>query len=140
AIADILQRKKRVIICGGTGLYIDAVICNTLFPAVKPNAKLRSALAKESLESLQKKLQSLDARRLALVDKHNKVRLIRAIEIATALGSVPPLKRVAQYDIEWHYLDFPDEVLKQRIHDRLIKRMESGMVEEVERLHKKGLS
>lgn len=139
-IDDIIARGKTPILCGGTGFYIDAVICDTIFPSVPPNKTLRAALAKKSLESLQQKLRALDPRRYALVDQKNKVRLIRAIEIATVLGSVPELKRTKQYDVVWHYLDFPDDVLKERIHHRLIKRMKQGMLKEVEYLHKQGIS
>ncbi len=140
AIEDIIARGHTPIICGGTGLYIDAVVCGTVFPAVPPNHKLRAELQEFSLEDLQQRLEALDPRRFALVDTKNKVRLIRAIEIATTLGSVPETVTNPQYDLEWHYLDFPDDVLKKRIHDRLFKRMDTGMVEEVERLHSEGVS
>ena len=140
AIKTIFAKGKTPIVCGGTGFYIDAIICDTVFPNVKPNKLLRTALQKKSIETLSSTLEKLDPRRYALIDKHNKVRLIRAIEIASALGSVPVLNRTQEYDIEWHYLDFPDEVLKKRIHDRLSKRMKGGMVAEVKRLHEAGVS
>lgn len=139
-IKDIANRSKVPIICGGTGFYIDAVICNTVFPAVQPNPALRQELEKMSLEEVAARLKGFDKRRYDLVDKKNKVRLIRAIEIATALGSVPAMARELQYDIEWHYLDFPDDALKERIHNRLLKRMDSGMIAEVKNLHAEGLS
>lgn len=140
AINDILKRNKTVIICGGTGFYIDAVVCGAVFPNVKPNKILRDKLNNETLESLGKMLKKLDPARYKLIDLKNKVRLIRAIEIATELGKVPKLKQEKNYDIEWHYLDFPDDVLKSRIHARLMKRMKSGMVTEVKKLHDNGLS
>lgn len=149
AIKDILSRGKTPIICGGTGFYIDAIICDIVFPAVPPNKTLRKELEKLSIEELQNRLEKLDPRRFALVDKKNKVRIIRAIEIATALGSVPEHPpaggKIKKYDVQWIYLNFPDEVLKKRIHDRLLKRMKTGMVKEVEDLHNppaggKGLS
>lgn len=140
AIEEILSRGKNPIVCGGTGLYIDAIVCGTVFPAVPPNPKLRAELQDLSLEELQNKLQLLDPRRFDLVDQKNKVRLIRAIEIATTLGSVPETVTNPQYDVEWHYLDLEDDVLKKRIHDRLLKRLDNGMIEEVETLHKEGAS
>jgi tRNA dimethylallyltransferase len=139
-IKSILQRKKIPIICGGTGLYIDAIVYDTSFPEVPPNKALRSMLEKLSTEMLAEKLHSLDEERFREIDTQNRVRLIRAIEIATALGTVPKQKRAAKYNIEWVYLDFPDEVLKKRIHDRLAKRMKSGMIAEVKKLHENGLS
>jgi tRNA dimethylallyltransferase len=140
AIEDIIARGHTPIITGGTGLYIDAIVCGTIFPAVPPNKELREELQKLSLEELSQKLEILDPRRFALVDQKNKVRLIRAIEIATALGSVPETIQNPQYDVEWHYRDFPDEVLKERIHIRLFARIRDGMIEEVQRLHNEGVS
>lgn len=131
----IFKKGKTPIICGGTGFYIDALLYSGEFPAVSPNSTLRKKLEKLSPEALFDRLQTLDPDRAEDIDRYNKVRLIRAIEIATALGRVPKIKRQAKYAIEWHYLDFPDEVLKKRIHDRLLKRMKAGMVAEVKKLH-----
>lgn len=140
AIEDILQKGKLPIICGGTGFYIDALVHDMDLPQVPPNAELRAELEKLSVEDLQDRLQGLDADRYETIDAQNPVRLIRAIEIATALGSVPRLKRETRYEIEWVYLDFPDDVLKERIRTRLIKRFEAGMLDEARRLHESGLS
>lgn len=139
-IKEILTREKTPIIAGGSGLYIDALIYDTDFPKVKPNAKLRASLAFLSTEELAQKLQKLDPRRFELIDKKNPVRLIRAIEIATELGAVPETKRQKKYDVEWIYLDFPDEVLRERIHVRLLKRIKQGMIAEVQKLREEGLS
>lgn len=140
AIVAILKRDNVPIICGGTGFYIDAVVYDTTFPTVPPNKTLRKKLETHSLEKLQAQLKKLDPKRYKTIDANNKVRLIRAIEIAQALGTVPKIKRTKKYNVTWHYLDFPDETLKQRIHDRLYKRMKQGMAREVERLKKQGLS
>ena len=139
-IEDILNRKKIPIICGGTGFYIDAVVNNVTFPEVKPNKVLRNKLEVLSLKQLQKKLQKLDPERFKTIDIDNKVRLIRAIEIAKALGKVPKLISKPKYDAKIIYLDFKDEVLKRRIHTRLLKRIKQGMIKEVETLHRNGVS
>jgi tRNA dimethylallyltransferase len=140
AIKDILKRGKVPILCGGTGFYINAVIFNQTFPAVSPNKTLRRALEKKSLSELQTQLQDLDIDRYHTIDINNKVRIIRAIEIAQVLGKVPAIVSHAPYDIEWIYLDFTDEELRERIHIRLLKRMKIGMVKEIRTLHEKGLS
>jgi tRNA dimethylallyltransferase len=140
AINDIVKRGKTAIICGGTGFYIDALVYQQNLPQVKPNAALRKQLEKLSTSELSQKLEVLDPERFETIDTHNRVRLIRAIEIATALGSVPKTTRTKKYDIEWHYLDFPDDVLRDRIHTRLLKRMKIGMIAEVKRLHIQGVS
>lgn len=135
AIQQILKNGKTPIICGGSGFYIDALVYNTHFPKVATDTKLRKELEKLSLTDLQNKLATLDPERFETIDQKNKVRLIRAIEIATVLGSVPKATKDSPYDIEWIYLDYPDEVLKERIHKRLLNRMNAGMLEEVQHLH-----
>lgn len=134
AISDIIARGKTPIICGGTGMYIDALVYNTAFPEVAPNEALRKELENKSTEELQTILQELDSDRYEGIDIYNRVRLVRAIEIASALGSVPKLHKESLYDIEWVYLDFPDDTLKERIHTRLYKRIDIGMIEEVQNL------
>ncbi len=140
AIKDILKRGKTPIICGGTGFYIDALVYESSFPAVQPNKELRAQLEKKSTEELFTLLKEKDADRSESIDSKNKVRLIRALEIVEAIGKVPETKKESPYKIEWIGLDFPDDILKERIHIRLIKRIKEGMIKEVETLHEKGLS
>lgn len=140
AISKILKKGKLPIICGGTGFYIDALIYGTQFPAVPANTTLRKELEKYSLEELQTRLQELDSDRYAVLDINNPVRLIRAIEIATALGKVPQIQQENKYNVEFIYLDFPKEVLVKRIATRLYKRLEIGMLGEARKLNKEGLS
>ena len=141
AIHDILKRGEVPIICGGTGQYIDAILTTASFPEVPPNAKLRKELEKLSAEKLFKKLLKLDPERAKTIDANNPRRLIRAIEIATALGSVPvrtaPQER---YDTLYIGLTLEKEKLAERIHTRLITRMKHGMTAEARRLHDEGLS
>lgn len=139
-IENILKRKKVPILCGGTGFYIDAIVNNIKFPDVKPNKKLRRELGTKSLEQIKKILQKIDSERFKTVDQNNKVRLIRAIEIAKALGKVPKLESNPKYDAKIIYLDFPNEILKRKIHTRLLKRTKQGIVAEVKNLHENGLS
>jgi tRNA dimethylallyltransferase len=140
AINSILEKGKLPIICGGTGFYIDALIYGIHFPEVPPNQTLRKDLEQCSIEQLQTKLLELDPERYASLDIKNPVRLIRAIEIATTLGKVPSIKSEEKYDIEFIYLDFPKEVLVERISARLYKRLEQGMLDEAKKLNEEGLS
>lgn len=140
-IKEILSRNNIPIICGGTGFYIDTLVYESDFPIVPINKTLRKKLEKNLPEENYQKLLILDPKRASTIDAQNNIRLIRAIEIAEALGSVPKINRKKKYNVDWHYLDFPDDILKKRIHDRLIKRMRGGkMTKEVEELHIKGLS
>lgn len=139
-IQDVIRRGKVPIICGGTGFYIDAIIFNRTFPKVKADASLRKVLVKKSAKELFSELQKKDKKRAETIDPHNKVRLIRALEIVQALGKVPKVKEKVNYDVEWIYLDFPDALLKDRINLRLHKRLKQGMIAEAKRLHREGLT
>lgn len=143
-ITDIHKRGNVPIVCGGTGLYVDALLRGHSFPEVPPNPKLRKMLEEKSAASLFEILIKLDPRRAGEIDKHNPRRLIRAIEIAKALGKVPPRVTLVQkggpYRVIWIGIDPKDVVLKKRIHVRLLARMKSGMVREAQKLHAEGLS
>lgn len=142
-ITEIISRNKVPIICGGTGFYIDAVVNNMNFPEVPPNAKLRASLNKKTASQLFEMLKKLDKSRAKNIDAKNKVRLIRAIEIAKTLGKVPKLtdsknKKNQKYEFIKIGLTMPNDVLKARIEKRLNNRIKAGMLREIRNLHKKG--
>ncbi len=145
AIKKILNKNKVPIICGGTGLYIDSIIYNLQFPSVPPQPKLRRKLEKLSTEKLFEKLQKLDPQRAKNIDRHNRRRLIRALEIIIITKKPVAILRQAQNKKSYYnFLKIgvkksPEE-LKALIRKRLIKRLKIGMVKEVENLHEKGLS
>lgn len=139
-IEDILKRGKLPIICGGTGFWIKAIVDNVDFPAVKSNKVLRNQLSNKSAEALFKMLRKLDPKRAETIDKKNKVRLVRAIEIAKSLDHVPNIK----YQIlntKYHFLqigiDVPKEKLRKNIQKRLETRFKQGMIKEVKKLREK---
>lgn len=140
AIADIHARGKLPIVCGGTGFYIDALVNGVKLPETKANPRLRAALAKRTTASLMKTLARLDPRRAKSIDPHNKVRIIRAIEIATALGAVPKATRRRRYDALSIGLNLPRPDLRERIRARLMRRINEGMVVEVAKLKASGVS
>lgn len=140
AIDDIVSRGKLPIICGGTGFYVDALVWDESFPTVPPNQKLRTELAKKTVGVLMKEIKKLDPRRAKSLDPYNKVRIIRAIEIARALGKVPKTKRTKRYDTYWIGLTLPRDILRQKIHTRILKRVKMGMIKEVAGLNKQGVS
>lgn len=140
AAIDAITAKNRVpIVVGGTGFYIDALIGNAALAAVPPNPVLRKKLSALSLLELQTRLKKLDTERFAEIDAKNPVRLIRAIEIASALGSVPKTKPKKMYDVLFIGVTVPISELKKKIHTRLIKRAD-GIIREAKLLHAKGLS
>lgn len=139
-IYTILKRNKLPIICGGTGFYIESITKGTVFPEVKPNKKLREELKEKSKEDLYKILVKLDKSRAKNIDKNNPVRLIRAIEIAKALGKVPKVKNESKFDVLQIGIKIPPEILREKINKRLEKRIKSGMIQEAIKLHKKGVT
>lgn len=140
AIADIVSRGKLPIICGGTGFYVDALVYDSVLPDVLPNKVLRKELENETIESLYDILKQKDPNRAASIDAKNPRRLVRAIEIAEALGSVPVRIDNPSFSTLFIGIKVPPEILKARIHTRLLKRMRMGMFAEVQALHEKGLS
>ena len=141
AIDDILARGKLPIICGGTGFYIDTVMNRISIPDVAPDMALRKALTAKSTPELMEMLQALDPVRAETIDQQNPIRLIRAIEIAKALGSVPvAAPKDPPYDALWIGLSWPKEKLQERIHARVTDRLAAGMIGEARSLHDAGLS
>jgi tRNA dimethylallyltransferase len=150
ALKDILKKGKLPIICGGTGFYIDALIYDYQFPRVPPQPKLRKQLEKKSTEELFAQLQKLDPERAKNIDKHNRRRLIRALEIVMTTGkpvprlnniSVNQRKSATALTVLKIGIKKSPEKLKKLIKKRLLKRLKMGMIEEVEKLHyQQGLS
>lgn len=140
-IKEIISRGKIPIVCGGTGFYIDAIIKGIIFPEVPPNNKLRKSLEKKSTSELFKILKHLDARRTKNIDKNNRVRLIRAIEIARTIGKVPLLNnKKSKYKFIKIGLYLPNEILKKRIEKRVKKMFRDGLLNEIKKLKKLGIS
>lgn len=140
-IADMLKRGKLPIICGGTAHWVDAVVNQQKFPAVKPNPMLRKKLEKLSAEKLFTKLAKLDARRAAKIDRHNKRRLVRALEIIDATGkAVPQVIEHSPYQATWLGIKTNPDELRKKIGERLNKRIRQGLLKEVKGLRDYGLS
>jgi len=139
-IRNIHSRGALPFLVGGTGFYIQSVVYNTTLPEITINIDLRNNLATKTADELSSLLHNLDPNRHGTIDIKNPRRLIRAIEIATALGSVPKVQNNPQYNTLQIGIDISDTELKTRISSRLKKRLEDGMIEEAAALHKNGLS
>ncbi len=141
AMAQIIKKGKTPIICGGTGFYIDAITKGVIFPEVPPNSKLRQRLIQNDATALFLILKKLDPRRAGNIDPKNKVRLIRAIEIATALGKVPkvteetPPYKFIKIGLRLSKLD-----LERKINTRVKKMFKAGLLKEIKKLKKTGVS
>ena len=141
AVAQIKCRGKLPIVAGGTGLYIDALVGRIALPNVPMNPKLRKRLEKMTAEQLFVLLKKRDPRRAKTIDRHNKRRLVRALEIAAALGRVPQnIDLRGRYDVLWLGIAPTKTGLEKTISMRLFARISRGMIAEARTLHKKGLA
>ncbi|RJQ30203.1 tRNA dimethylallyltransferase [Candidatus Parcubacteria bacterium] len=143
----IFAGNKIPIIVGGTGLYIQAIVDNIVLPEVKPDWKLRKELEKKTATEMFEMLKKLDPERAKTIDPKNPRRLIRAIEIAKSLGSVPITRYglpVTGYDFLQIGIKLPDEILKKNIEKRIKKMLNppagGGLVAETKKLKKSGLT
>jgi tRNA dimethylallyltransferase len=145
AIDDIIKRGKTPFLVGGTGLYIDAVINNYVFSEVGKSklVEIRKKLDKQSLSSLLSKLKKIDPKTYQTIDKQNKRRVQRAIEIYLQTGqtkSDQPKNKRPRYKPLIVGIKFPLEKIYQKIDKRLDNRLHEGMVQEVKTLRKAGVS
>lgn len=136
---DIRQRKKFPVLCGGTGLYIDAVISGYRMIEVPPDDGLRLTLEKKSMEELKAILESYrDFHNVT--DFDSKKRLIRAIEIEHHSGSKPDgdtgFPKIEPVIVG---ISIDRELRRNRITERLNNRLENGMIDEVRSLLKSGI-
>lgn len=137
-IDQIISRGKTPIIVGGTGLYFRILLENYDLPKVEPNYELRKELNCLSFEELQQRLAKKDSETVLKIEKNDKKKLIRAIEIVETLNL--PLSEArgvsnnAKYDVEWIGRNFPREELYNRINKRVDLMIENGLVEEVRAL------
>lgn len=152
---DIAKRGKLPIIAGGTGFYIDALVGRITLPDVPPNPTLRKTLQTKTTEQLYALLKKKDPVRAASMDtpseRNNKVRLIRALEIASVkqktknktqkdlILSSSYSQKIA-YDPLWIGINPPFKTLEDKISRRLSQRLKIGMIAEAKRLHAGGLS
>jgi len=133
AIAKIVNNGKLPIVVGGTGFYIDALTGATTLPEVPPNKLLRSKLNKLDKEKLFKMLKKKDPKRAKTIDKNNKVRMIRALEIIDALGQVPPYSLLPT-PYSFTFIGLKPDNIDKKIRTRLEKRL-PGIIREIKRLH-----
>ena len=141
-LAELFKTRDQLVMCGGSGLYIDAV-CNGLDAFPEPDLELRDSLnqrlQEEGIESLRYQLKQLDPESYATLDIANPQRVIRALEVTLQTGrkfsewkSGPSKPR--PFRIEKIGLTMDRERLYGRINARVDRMMEEGLLEEVRSL------
>ena len=139
AYNDIRSRGKKVIVCGGTGLYLESVLRSYRLSPVPQNPELREQLSGKSLAELTHILSQYKTLHNT-TDVDSAQRAIRAIEIAEYYKRTPiddrPFPTLTSYVIG---IDVDRETRRQRISARLKQRLDNGMVDEVKRLLAEGI-
>lgn len=139
-IAEIIGRGCLPILVGGTGLWVDMIINNFAAPEVGPDLALRAELDKRSEEELFVEFARFDPVGAETIDRRNKRRLVRALEVCLKTGRPFSEQRQhseTKYDALWLGVDWPKEVLDERINHRVDEMIKCGLVEEVTRLKEK---
>lgn len=140
AYQSIISRGKKVIACGGTGLYFDVLLNDRKLTAVPVNEELRFELDKLTHEEILQIIQDENSIQQAF-DISTKKRSIRAVEIIRYLkNNTLPESDSPKYYWQLHCLDINVKERNKRIDERLNKRVEEGLFEEVENLIKSGIS
>ena len=140
--SDIKERGKLPILCGGTGFYIKAVLMDFQLPKTEPDKQLRQELEAWKLEDLIKELEAISPGASANTPVDTKRRVIRAIEVAKSRGKGVRRKEAGKrrpensnlQDTTVIGIEYPREVIRERITKRLHSRLNNGMIEEVEAL------
>ena len=135
AIDDIRGRGRLPMIVGGTGLYVDSVLDGYLLSDKEPDLAYRAELEKLTTPQLYDML--LELKPDVQVEKNNRNRVMRIIERIHDGDEATPGKQ-ARFESLRLGVSWPREVLGRRIDERLERRLEQGMIEEVQRLMDEG--
>ncbi len=137
---DLKMRKKFPVVCGGSGMYLDSIISGYDLVEVPPDPGLRSALEKKDMEELREILSSYKKLH-NVTDLDTRKRVIRAIEIEH-YGSIQKEDKKAfpKFNPLITGILYSRERRRTLISERLLHRLEQGMVEEVQGLINGGLS
>ena len=141
AIAEITNRKKLPIIAGGTFFYIDMLLRKISGVPVPPNYALREKLEAHAEPELYAMLQEEDPTRAATIDKHNKRRLLRALEIVHVFPSVPKKQQQeCPYETLIIGLQVDKKILRERLKIRAQNALKCGLVAETQNLLSSGVT
>jgi tRNA dimethylallyltransferase len=137
-VLDIQSRGKIPMFVGGSVMYLDAYVYDYQMPEIAPNQELRDELEGKDNEELFKKLCECDPDCEWTVDRHNKRRIIRAIEICTTSGKPLAAQRKKMpfpNNVLYLAVDLEREELYKKIDQRVDDMFRIGFVDEVKGLH-----
>ena len=139
---QIIKKNKKPILCGGTGLYIESLLLDyDLSKSPPPDKELRKKLSKKSLSELKIYLDKINFNIIKEPKNDTKNRVIRNIEICLNYKkSSTPLIEIPIKNYKIIGIDPGREVVREKITERLKKRMDQGLILEVEKLISQGVS
>jgi tRNA dimethylallyltransferase len=147
AITEIHARGKNVIVVGGTGLYIKAILDELNFPDTDPvvRAELELEFATKGIGPLFERLEKLDPAAALAIDKANSRRVIRALEVIKITGKPftanLPREESSRYPHAQQFgLVMDRDALSERISNRVERMWEQGLVAEAEKLLLAGIT
>ena len=141
-IDKLFQKHDKIIVVGGSGLYIDA-LCYGIDDLPDADDNLRNEIkrkfSEEGIEFLQREVARLDPEFYKIVDQSNHKRLQRALEVCLATGKTyssqrSNKRRSRPFKIRKIVLNMERELLYNRINERVDKMMKAGLLEEVRSL------
>lgn len=139
----IWKRRNVAVVCGGSMMYVDALINGIdILPTVPDNirCKLDADWRRYGDDWLRDRLKKLDPLYFSQVDKANMKRVFHAVEICLTAGAPysslrTGLKKKRDFDIEKIVVDMPRDILFDRINRRVIRMVESGLEDEARRVY-----
>lgn len=137
AIDGILSRGNRAFLVGGTGFYINAVADGYDMTPGKPDLSRRGELLDKSKEELLAIIREKNPALLEGLDLNNMHRIERYAERVIS-GETGPRINCPRYETLVIGVTWPREILYERIRERLTRRLEAGMIDEVRGLREKG--
>ncbi len=138
AFNQIVERNKSVILCGGTGLYLESAIKGYNLPNVPVNKDLRSELSQLSENELICKLEEYKILHNSTDTNHHE-RLLRAIEIQDFKAKNPLAEKKGKDGLIFG-IEFDRETIRNRISERLHLRLNNGLIDEVKKLADEGVT
>lgn len=139
AIDGTLARGNKAFLVGGTGLYVNSVVDGYRLNDAVYDEKLRKSIEAKPIEELIEIIKEHNPSALERLDLCNKRRLERAAEKALC-GKTEELPREPRYETLVIGVTWPREVLYERIRERLDRRLDQGMIDEVKGLREAGAS
>lgn len=137
AIDDIHMQGRNAFMVGGTGLYVNSVVDGYNLNDAKPDFVLRRSIEEKSLEEIIEYLREHNPKALEQIDNNNKRRLERAVE-KVMTGDTTQRESVPRYETLVIGVTWPRQMLYERIRQRLDKRLDEGMIDEVIKLRENG--